>query len=203
MFIDKNLNWNQHVHNLSIQLSRANGILSKLRYNASLDICLQVYYAIFFSHLTYGCNIWGLTSEENISKIEVLQRKCVRIMTFAPFDAHSNDIFVELGLLKVRDLISLSQLKLVYDFHNLRLPTDLMSLFTVSSDVHTTARELNSSINQLLYIPKANTTKYGVNSIRYQCPKLWNKVFKTGIIQVDEDKKKNIRLSDIKNKKRL
>ena len=47
MFIDKKLNWNQHVHNLSIQLSRANGILSKLRYNASLDICLQVYYAIF------------------------------------------------------------------------------------------------------------------------------------------------------------
>ena len=26
MFIDKNLNWNQHVHILSIQLSRANGI---------------------------------------------------------------------------------------------------------------------------------------------------------------------------------
>ena len=42
IFIDKNLNWNQHVHNLSILLSRANGILSKLRYNASLEICLQV-----------------------------------------------------------------------------------------------------------------------------------------------------------------
>ena len=94
-----------------------------------------------------------------MSKIKVLQRKCVRIMTFASFDAHSNDIFVELGLLKVRDLISLSQFKLVYDFHNLCLPTDLMTLFTLSSDVHTAARELNSSINQLLYIPKANTTK--------------------------------------------
>ena len=138
---------------------------------------------------------------ENISIIEVIQRKCVCIVTFAPFDAHSNDIFVKLGLLKVRDLISLSQLKLVYDFHTQCLPTDLMTLFTLSSNVHTTTRELNSSINQLLYIPKAKTTTYGLNSIRYQCPKLWNKVFKTGIIQVDEDKNKNIRLSDIKTKR--
>ena len=110
MFIDKNLNWNQHVHNLSIQLSRTNGILSRLRYNASLDICLQVYFAIFFSHLTFGCNLWGLTSEENISKIEVLQRKCVRIKTFSPYNSHSSEIFMDMGLLKVRDLIVLSQL---------------------------------------------------------------------------------------------
>ena len=103
MFIDKNLNWNHHVHNQSIQLSPSNGILSKLRYNASLHICLDVYYAIFFSHLTYGCNLWGLTSEENISKIEVLQRKCVRIMTFAPYDSHSNEIFIDLILLGVRE----------------------------------------------------------------------------------------------------
>ena len=74
MYIDKYLNWNHHIHEISKKLSRANGVLSKLRYNASLDTCLQVYYAIFSSHLTYSCNVWGLTSEENINKIEVLQR---------------------------------------------------------------------------------------------------------------------------------
>ena len=163
--------------------------------------CLKVYYAIFFSHLTFGCNLWGLTSEENISKIEVLQRKCVRIMTFSPYNSHSNEIFMDLGLLKVRDLISLSQLKLVYDFHNFRLPSDLMTLFKLSSDVHTTHRELNSTVNRLLHIPKANTTAYGLKSIRYQCPKLWNEIFKKGFIQVDDDKTNNIKLSDIKTKK--
>ena len=127
MLIDKNLNWNYHVINLCKQLSRANGVLSKLRYNAPLDICLQVYYAIFFSHLTYGCNLWGLTSEENLSKIEILQKKCVRILSFAPFNSHSNELFINLGLIKMRDLISLNQLKLVYDFLNHHLPSDLNS----------------------------------------------------------------------------
>ena len=172
-----------------MQLSRANGILSKLRYNASLDICLMVYYALFFSHITFGCNLWGLTLEENISKIEVLQRKCICIMTFAPYNSHSNDLFMELSLMKVRDLISLSQLKIDYDFKNSCLPSDLMSLFQHSTDVHSTHRELNSTVNNLLYVPKAKTSTYGLQSIRYQCPKLWNKFFKKGFIQVDDDKK--------------
>ena len=201
MFIDKNLNWNHHITNLSKQLSRANGVLSKLRYNASLEFCLQVYYAIFYSHLTYGCNLWGFTSEENISKLEVLQNKCVRIMTFAPFDSSTNEIFIELGLVKVRDLISLNQLKLVYDFTQNRLPTDLMNLFTYSSDVHTSSRELNSTVNKLIYIPKVKTTTYGLDSIRYKCATLWNKFFKNGEIKVDDDKKNNKKLSEIKNKK--
>ena len=151
--------------------------------------------------MTYGCNLWGLTSEENISKIEVLQRKCVRIMTFAPYNSHSNELFMELSLLKVRDLISLSQLKIVYDFQNSCLPSDLMSLFQYSTDVHSTHRELNCTVNNLLYVPKAKTSTYGLQSIRYQCPKLWNKFFKKGFIQVDDDKKNNIKLSDIKTKK--
>ena len=93
MYIDKYLNWNYHIQELSKKLSRSTGVLSKLRYNASLDICLQVYYAIFFSHMTYGCNLWGLSSEENISKIERLQKKCIRILSFAPYNSHTNQLF--------------------------------------------------------------------------------------------------------------
>ena len=85
MYLDSYLSWEYHIHELSKKLSRANGILSKLRYNVPPEICLQVYYAIFYTHLIYGCNVWGLTSEENINKIEVLQKKCVRILTFSPF----------------------------------------------------------------------------------------------------------------------
>ena len=51
MYIDKYLSWNIHIQQLSKKLSRANGILSKLRHNAPSGICLQVYYAIFYSHL--------------------------------------------------------------------------------------------------------------------------------------------------------
>ena len=75
MFIDKHLSWDFHISQLSRKLSRANGILAKLRHNAPITTCLQVYYAIFYSHLMYGCAIWGLSSEKNLNIIRILQKK--------------------------------------------------------------------------------------------------------------------------------
>ena len=93
------------------------------------------------------------------------------------------------------------QLKLVYDFFNCVLPSDLMTLFTRASDVHPT-QVLNSSINNLLYIPKINTTTYGNKSLKYKCATLWNKNFKNGSIQVKDSSQPNcrIRLSNIRSK---
>ena len=122
-------------------------------------------------------------------------------MSFAAYNSHSNEIFINLGLVKVRDLISMNQLKLVYDFQSNRLPSDLMSLFALSSDVHTQSRDLNSTINKLLYIPAVKTTTYGLGSIKYQCAKLWNDMFKSGVIQVDDDKRNNKKVIEIKSKK--
>jgi hypothetical protein len=197
MFIDKHLNWNQHIHELSKKLSQANGILSKLRYNSPIEVCIQVYYALFYSNLIYGCNAWGVTSEENIKSIEILQRKCIRILTFAPFNSHvTNQTFIDLKLLKIRDIIKFYQLKLIYDFQCTSLPTDLMHLFQLSGEVRTNAiASLNSIDKKLLYIPKFNTITYGKQSLRYLCPKLWNETFKTGRIQVNTIKEKNITVS--------
>ena len=66
-------------------------VISKLRYNAPIGICIQVYYGLVYSNLIYGCNAWGLTSEESIQATENLQRKCVQISTFAPFNSHVTD----------------------------------------------------------------------------------------------------------------
>ena len=74
-----------------------------------------------------------------------------------------------------------------------------MSLFLLSSNVHSTSQALNSAINNLIHIPSYDTVTYGKNSIKYHCAKLWNDMFPTGFIQVDEHHKKDslIHLSKI------
>ena len=204
MYIDKHLNWNQHINELSKKLSQANGILSKLRYNMPLEVCIQVYYSNFYSLMIYGCNVWGLTSQKNINKIEVLQNKCIRILKFLPFDAHiPNQTFIDLKLLKVRDVIKVNQLKLVYDFQCANLPSDLLSLFEFSSQIRTRYQELNSVVNKLLYIPHFDTKTYGKVSLKYIAARLWNATFKTGSIQVNADRRKNVELSKIKTRHHL
>ena len=74
IYVDKHLSWDEHIKQLSSKLSRANGILSKLRHNASLSTCLQVYYTLFYSYLSYGCAMWGLTSKYNINTINNFKR---------------------------------------------------------------------------------------------------------------------------------
>ena len=175
MYIDKHLSWNVHTMQLAKKLSRANGILSKLRYYTPLEVCIQVYYAIFYSHLTYGCNIWGMTSDENLNKIEVLQKKCMRIITFSDFQSHAHPLFSRLKVLKVCDIIKMQQMLLMYGFLQYSLPTDLNKLFKLNDDVH------NHITRQTFHVPRIATSSYGNNSIRFQGPKIWNDFFKIGI----------------------
>ena len=66
VLIDGNLSWDQHVKYLSNKLSRANGIISKLRHYAPKSAVLSVYHAIFYSHMMYGSSVWSLTTKSNL-----------------------------------------------------------------------------------------------------------------------------------------
>ena len=176
MFLDNHLSWDYHINQLGKKLSRANGIIAKLRHNAPIKTCIQVYYAIFYSHLIYGCLIWGLTSEKNLNIIRILQKKCIRIMTFSDFNSHTNQHFIDHKLLKVDEIIKIQQLKLIYEFKINMLPFELQNLFKFSSDIHT--YETSSSSREHLFIPQISTEKYGNKSIKYQGPYLWNKMSK-------------------------
>ena len=77
----------------------------------------------------------------------------------------------------------------ILSFIHCRLVYDLIQLFQLSSEVCTnTLESLNSIDKKLLYIPKFQTITYGKQSLRYVGPSLWNQTFKTGIIQVDNEK---------------
>ena len=72
--IDHNLSWDCHIKEINAKLSRTNGILSKLhRYVPKMT--WSVYYALFYSHMTYGSLVWSLTTQKNLDSIFILQKK--------------------------------------------------------------------------------------------------------------------------------
>ena len=75
IFLDKNLAWDYQISQLSKKLSRTNGVLYKLRRYVPKQTIISVYYSIFYSHITYACQVWVLTSQHNINIIKVLQKK--------------------------------------------------------------------------------------------------------------------------------
>ena len=115
-------------------------------------------------------------------------------MTFSDFNSHTNPLFMNLKLLKVREIIKSQQLKLAYEFYKIQLPPSIQNLFQLDSDIHN--YETNSSAKHLLHIPQIITTSYGNKSLKYHCPILWNSTIKNNIA-IDNKVKNNVSIDKI------
>ena len=177
LYIDQNLSFDFHINQLSKKLSRSNGILAKLRHFAPIETLIAVYYSTFYSYLLYGCPVWSLTSLINLNCISILQKKCLRIINFSYFNSHTNNLFINNKILKLNDIIKTQQMKLVFDFKNNMLPNELSQLLTLNCDIN--KFNTRNVFNKGMYIPRVNTKSFGINSLKYSAPTLWNSIMKT------------------------
>ena len=83
--LDEHLHGSAHEEILIPKLQRANGMLAKIMHYTSVNQTKFIYHAIFASHMTYGCQIWGQSfSNTQINKIQKLQNNALRLIIFAP-----------------------------------------------------------------------------------------------------------------------
>ena len=59
VLLGEHLHWNKQISQVKMKLNHAIGILSKLRYNATLSVLQIIYHPLFGSHLIYGLNMGG------------------------------------------------------------------------------------------------------------------------------------------------
>ena len=59
------------------------------------------------SQINYGILMWGYHSD----RLYKLQKRAMRIITLAPYNAHSEPSFKSLNILKISDIFTLCQLK--------------------------------------------------------------------------------------------
>ena len=74
-----------------MKLSRATGMLSKIRHYVSYNTLL----CHFYSHMTYGCQIWGQNGNANRNKISILQNKILKRIHFKPNDETVNPLYLK------------------------------------------------------------------------------------------------------------
>jgi len=114
VLIDMHLNWKAHTTSLSAKLARANGIISKLRHYVTTKTLVNIYYALFHSHLQYGCQLWGLTDNTTSKPIFILLKKALRLITFNNSRCPSSPLFSDLKILKIFDLVKCLNISFVH-----------------------------------------------------------------------------------------
>ena len=60
VLLDEHHDWKVHVSIVPEKLQRANGALSKLCHYLPQKVLINIYHAIFLSHIRYACQLWGL-----------------------------------------------------------------------------------------------------------------------------------------------
>ena len=186
MLIDSTLSWKEHVSYLSKKLSRAVGILYKIRPFVNTKIMKNIYYALFYSHIVYAIEVWGSTGITNLNKIITLQKRVIRLMAYrdqfpvlpGPLFP-SSPLFLELGLLKTNDIFVLQISKFIHKCLNFDIISNFDKWFKLNHEVHTHMTRSNYNYsNQInsnnLFIPFGRTTNYGLKLIKVNGPKIWN-----------------------------
>ena len=112
----EHLTWVPHVNLVISNLKCANNLLAISRHYVPKEILLQIYYGQFFSHLSYGCQVWGKNLTET-SQICMQQKKAMRLITFSVFRAHASPLFKSLDIMKIKDFIEMKNIMLAHTNH--------------------------------------------------------------------------------------
>ena len=91
-----------------------------------------MYDSLILSHLQFGITNWGFEWD----RISKLQKRALRIMTNSRYNAHTEPLFKQLHLLKVKDIFDVQCLKFWYKFVNNELPNYFRNMFTYNHELH-------------------------------------------------------------------
>ena len=169
VLIDPSLNWSAHIDHLALILSRNIGILNRSKYFLNKQSLLLLYNGLILPYINYCCLVWGFTYPTYMNKIEILQKRAIRLVDSQTRLAHSDPIFQSLNILKVKDVAKQQLIAVMLRKFNRSLPNELDTLFTLSRtpDVTRNRHYFNETFSSKLYRTRVAS---------WIGPRLWNSI---------------------------
>ena len=196
IYIDCHLNWKYHVDELSTKLSRAIGMLAKIRHYVSYQTLTMIYHGIFSSLLLYGSQIWGQANQPVLT-LSRIQNKALRIINFEHHRTSANILYHESKILKLEDSIKLSNFLFAHDIFTNNIPSVFYNILQLTENSHI-FNTRNIKYKSFI-IPTVKTSIFGLNSIKSKSVGIWNFYNRQFYMLKLFDKKRNYCKGFIKN----
>jgi len=136
LHIDNKLTWSSHISQVCNKVSKSIGILTKVSKFVNKDTLHMLYNCFVLPYLRYGNIVWGRAASNHITRLFILQKRAIRIISGAEFLAHTNQLFYDHHTLKLQDLnIYLCALFVYKIYHNM-FPSAFSSPFRITPTVH-------------------------------------------------------------------
>lgn len=167
VYFEETMSWNKHTDYLIQKLSQATGLMRRYCCSFPISVNLLLYNSIFSSMLNYGVLIWATTTQENIRKITVLQKRAIRLVSKVPYLSPTRELFKKYNVIRM-DFIYSYKLCRCYKqavVNNCSL-INLASLEQLSP--------IYSTRNPETWKVKKCRTNYGEQMLRHRLPSLLN-----------------------------
>ena len=105
--VNSTLKWDKHIAHISLIISRATGVIFRLRRIYPREILLTLYNTLILPHLSYCILVWGSKIKNN-HPLLLLQKKAVRNIANEDYIAHSEPLCKSLNILKIPDIFTCS-----------------------------------------------------------------------------------------------
>ena len=174
ILIDPHLNWSYHTKTLAPKLSRAVGMLAKMRHFVTPEVLRNLYFGIFSSLMMYGAQIWGQYINSYIKRIIKLNDKAIRIINFAHYRDDPSQYYKKSNILKFQDSIMLNNFIYIHDHFNNRLPSPLLNKYEFLHTKHNHQTRISNAF--CLKLPISKTIKFGIHSLSGQASRQWNRL---------------------------
>lgn len=169
VIINEYLDWAPHISALSKSIARSVGILRKLKFVLPCNVLKIIYYALIHSYMNYCNHVWGNTYISHLSKIHILQKKSMRIISKSNMNSSSGPLFKKLNILPIQKMIVLNSLIFMYLIKNKMFPEKYCNIFVQNFNVHS----YSTRQTKHFHLPKLRLTS-SLNSLSYTGIKYWN-----------------------------
>ena len=170
VYLDENLTWNEHINQISRKIASGIGALKRIR-SFVPDTTLQfIFNSLVQPYFDYCCVVWDNCSKTLADKLEKLQNRAARMLTFSSYDANADVVLASINWKKLETQRKIQKAVMVHKSLYGLAPDYLRSMFVNRSIV------ANYSLRDTegkLAIPKPRTD-YLRNSFSYSGAVLWN-----------------------------
>ncbi len=168
--IDENLSWNKHIEIISKKIASGIGALKRMRPFVPSSTLKYIFNSIIQPHFDYCCVVWDNCTKFSTDKLQKLQNRAARILTFSSYDSNAEPLIEKLGWRKLASQRKNQKAILVYKSLNELAPDYLRLLFNFRNNV--TSYTLRDTDGKLaVRMPRTNYLK---NSFAYSGATLWN-----------------------------
>ena len=94
--IDGNLSCECHVNEIAEKIASGISANKRIRYFLPFEILLNVYNSLVQPHFDYFNVVWGNCSKNLSSKLQKLQNRAARVLTFFNYDCGTSELFQNL-----------------------------------------------------------------------------------------------------------